>query len=124
MTRAVWTRPDLRLALAAAALAVGAGFAIRFLAIEVHEIGQICDPGTGPWWCVPRQAAVQAFLIGRLGVGALGVAALLAGIGALVQGGRVAILIATALGGLGCVLYNADLAALGLVLALIAAARA
>jgi len=49
---------------------------VRFFVIEVHEIGQLCDPGNGPWWCVPRQATYQAFRIWQpFGVGALGVAA-------------------------------------------------
>lgn len=109
----------------AALVSMGIGAAIRFLLIEVHEIGQLCDPGTGPTWCLARQAIVQLFLIRYpFGIGALGVAALIAGAAALVQGGRLAIYIAACLGGLGSVLYNADLAAIGLVLSFIAAARA
>ena len=108
----------------AAAVSAGIGAAIRFLLIEVHEIGQLCDPGNGPPWCMARQAMVQLFLIRYpFGVGALGIASLVAGAAALIQTGRLAIIIAACLGGFGTVLYNADLAAIGLVLSLVAAAR-
>jgi len=117
-------RRQFLIAVLGAIAGAGIGAALRYFAIEVHEIGQLCDPGTGPLWCLPRQAIVQIFLIrDPLGIGVLGAAALLAGLGALIQGGRIAIYIAVALGGFGCVLYNADLAAIGLILGLLAAAR-
>jgi hypothetical protein len=99
--------------------------AVRLLLIEVHEIGQLCDPGTGPVWCLPRQAVIQ-LSIPRYpgGVGALGIAAIIAAGAALIQRSRSAIYIGACLGGFGCVLYDASLASIGLVLSLIAAARA
>ena len=114
----------LTIAFCCAIVAAGIALLVRFFAIEFTEIGQLCDPGTGPWWCVPRAATYQAFRIWQpVGIGALGLAALIGGLGALVQGGRLAQCLAAALGAFGCVLYNADLAAPGLVLALVAAAR-
>jgi hypothetical protein len=119
-----YLKSPLAAALAASLVAAALALVVRLYVIEVHEIGQLCDPGTGPWWCGARQATYQAFRIWQpIGIGALGAAALLSGIGALVQGGRWASGVAAFIGGLGCVLYNADLAALGLVLALVAAAR-
>jgi hypothetical protein len=120
-----WPKRSFLFVVLAVLLSIGIGAAIRFLLIEVNEIGQLCDPGTGPAWCMARQVIVQLFLPRYpADVGALGVAALIAGAAALIQGGRLAIYIAACLGGLGSVLYNADLAAIGLGLSLVAAARA
>jgi hypothetical protein len=114
----------LAIALIFAGIGATIALSVRFFLIEVHQIGQLCDPGNGPWWCMPRQATYQAFRIWQpIGVGALGVAALIAGAASLIEHKRWGQYAAACLGAIGCVLYNADLAAPGLVLALVAAAR-
>ena len=124
MTRTIFhAHRTLFEALIAMGVAAGCAAIIRFFVIEVHEIGLICDGGTGPWWCLMRQGVYQAFRIWPIGLGALGMAGLLAGMAALLQGGRAAGIIAAALSVTGCILYNADTAAIGLALALMAAAR-
>jgi hypothetical protein len=110
-------------ALAWAGAGLGAGYALRFLAIEPEAIGRACLAESAPWGCGFRQALISLFHFGILG----GVAAA-AGLYVLWRrhGRRTvpepaflrAALIA---GGLALALYNAGLGSVAVVLGLLAA---
>ena len=114
--------PLRRRALLWAALGIGFGLAYRYLVVQQHWIGHLCDPGDGPWWCGPRTGLILFFQYSGFGI-----LAMLAGVLALWRGqGRGqgwAIYTALGAGGAGLVLYNAETAGIGFVMGLIAALR-
>jgi hypothetical protein len=107
-------RPWILAALAVLALAM----VVRFLVIEPRGIGIACLSAPVPWWCGPRDVVVA---ISRRG--GWGMAALLAGILALITGWRPLAMTAFALGLWGIVLYNAGAAAFGLIFGLLKLVR-
>lgn len=105
-------------ALAWALAGIGFGLAYRYLVVQQHWIGHICDPGTGPWWCHVRQAVILFFQASGFGI-----LALIGGVIALFLGYPAMIALALFAGSAGLVLYNAETAGMGFVLGLIAALR-
>ena len=123
------------------ALVLGAGSVahwLRYSWIEAQGMGPLCTQQPQTWPCVPRQWVIELFLHQRLGWASVvvGVAAWvvawmmmlrktprerLSFAALLVQ---VLGTIGAGLGAAGLVLYNADLSALGVVLGLMAVARA
>lgn len=112
-----------------------AALAVRYGLIEPEALGLACKAAPAPWWCLPREAIIQAFH-----GGALGLVSLVCGIAAHVpwpaRGGaglrrlwaaldrpRFHAALALGLGAAGLVLYNASLAAVGFTLGLIRAVR-
>lgn len=110
--------PLRRRALLWAALGIGFGLAYRYLVVQQHWIGHLCDPGNGPWWCGPRTGLILFFQYSGFGI-----LAVLAGAYALWRGQGWAIYTALCAGGAGLVLYNAETAGIGFVTGLIAALR-
>lgn len=105
-------------ALAWAAAGIAFGIAYRYLVVQQHWIGHICDAGGGPWWCHARQAIILFFQSSGFGI-----VALIAGLVALFLRYRSMTMLALFAGGAGLVLYNAETAGIGFVLGLIAALR-
>lgn len=106
--------------LALAAGAALAGWAVRALLIEPPEPAWACQALDGaPWWCPLRQGFIAV-----LQAGTLGIAAVAAGLWALLVGGRWASRVAVTLGGAGLLLYAAGPSALAVVLGLICGTRA
>lgn len=105
---------------------LGAGYALRFLAIEPEAIGRTCASLDAPSWCLPRQAVIQFFHLNVIG-GLAAAAGLIALLGNRREGwrtlaGRIqARPVALAAGGLALVLYNAGAGAGAVVLGLLAA---
>jgi len=110
--------PLRRRALLWAALGIGFGLAYRYLVVQQHWIGHLCDPGGGPWWCGPRTGLILFFQYSGFGI-----LAVLTGALALWRGHAWAIHTALAAGGAGLVLYNAETAGIGFVMGLVAALR-
>lgn len=105
---------------------LGAGYALRFLAIEPEVLGRTCASLDAPSWCVPRQAVIAFFHLNVIG-GLAASAGLVALLGSRREGwrtlaGRIqARPAALAAGGLALVLYNAGLGAAAVVFGLLAA---
>lgn len=110
--------PPRRRALLWAAFGIAFGLAYRYLVVQQHWIGHLCDPGSGPWWCGPRTGLILFFQYSGFGI-----LAVLAGALALWRGQGWAVHTALAAGGAGLVLYNAETAGIGFVTGLIAALR-
>lgn len=110
--------PLRRRALLWAVAGIGFGLAYRYLVVQQHWIGHLCDPGNGPWWCGPRTGLILFFQYSGFGI-----LAVLAGAYALWRGQGWAIYTALGAGGAGLVLYNAETAGIGFVMGLIAALR-
>jgi len=121
--------------LVATAASLTAALAVRYGLIEPQALGLACKAAQAPWWCLPREAIIQAFHSGALGFVSLacGVAAhvpwpALVGrglerLGAALDQPRLYAALALGLGAAGLVLYNASLAAVGFTLGLIRAVR-
>lgn len=105
-------------ALAWTGAGLGAGYALRFLAIEPEAIGRACLAGDASWNCGFRQGLISLFHFGILG-GAAAAAGLVAVIGR--EGRTVALRIALVAGGLALAIYNAGLGSVAVVLGLLAA---
>src|SRR3546814_17947821 len=52
---------------AAVAVVIGIAMALRYLLVEPHAMGHLCDSGDGPWWCYLRLAVILTFNTGGLG---------------------------------------------------------
>lgn len=111
--------PFARRTLLIAALAVGAGLALRFGFVQPHAIGILCEGATPPVWCALRRAAVLSF-----NTGGLGFAAFAAALAAHVFDRRGLAALALIIAGLAASLYNAEWASAAAVLALLRLARA
>ena len=111
-------RKPLILTWTAVAAVLGLALALRYLLVEPHAMGHLCDLGDGPWWCYFRLAVILTFSIGGLGFVSLG-----AGIVSLFRRSRTAAVAAMLVGTAGLVLYNADSAAIGFLLGMIQLAR-
>lgn len=104
---------------------IGAGYALRFLAIEPEAIGRTCASLDAPSWCAVRQATVVFFHLNVIG-GVATAAGLVALLGARRAGWRIwagrirARPLALAAGGLALVLYNAGLGSVAVALGLLA----
>lgn len=107
-----WRRTAI--ALLVGALALGIALVARYYWIEPSSMGLACAAMPPPWWCAPRTGVI---LIHQWN--GWGLAALAAGIGALIFRLYPLALIGLAAGLCGVVLYNAGLAAVGLVAALL-----
>ena len=101
-------------ALLVGALALGIALVARYHWIEPSSMGLACAALPPPWWCAPRTAVI---LIHQWN--GWGLAALAAGIAALIFRLYPLALIGLAAGLCGVVLYNAGLAAVGLVASLL-----
>lgn len=99
---------------AAAALAA----LLRYLVIEPEGLAHLCSAAAAPWWCAPRAAAITAFSSGALAIAAVG-----AGVLAIVTRRRGAGGAAACLGAAGLVLYTVEAGAVALLLGLLALAR-
>jgi hypothetical protein len=99
---------------AAAALAA----VLRYLVIEPEDFAHLCSAAAAPWWCAPRAAAITAFSSGALAVAAVG-----AGVIAIVTRRRGAGGTAACLGVAGLVLYAVEAGAVAFLLGLLALAR-
>ena len=106
------------IALMVGACALGIALVTRYLWIEPSSMGLACAALPPPWWCAPRTAVI---LIHQWN--GWGLAALAAGIGALIFRLYPLALIGLAVGLCGVVLYNAGLAAVGLLAALLLVLR-
>lgn len=98
----------------AAALAA----ALRFFVIEPEALAHLCGAAGAPWWCVPRAAAIAAFSTGALALAAVG-----AGVAAIVTRRPGAGLFAACLGAAGLVLYAVEAGAVAFLAGLLALAR-
>lgn len=90
----------------------------RWFAIENHTLGEQCEAGQGPWWCIIRHGIIQTFVRDWFGLGSL-----IAGIAAFILGSRGLAIVAVLLGAAGLVLYNVNFASLGALVGLIQLAR-
>ncbi len=90
----------------------------RWFAIENHPLGESCEAGQGPWWCIIRHGIIQIFV--REG---FGLTSLLAGLAAFIIGSRRLAMAAVLLGAAGLVLYNVNYASLGALIGLVQLAR-
>ena len=95
-------------------VALGLALVTRFVWIESTEIGLACAAVPPPWWCGPRTAIILVHQYDAWGLAALG-----AGLLALVFRWYPLALLALVTGLFGLVLYNAGLAAVGLLAALL-----
>jgi hypothetical protein len=114
-------RPTLRQTIVLAAIgavALGYGFATRYLAIEQSSVGLACQGGLDSLVCANRRAAIALYTPQAFGLTAL-VAALLN----LLRPSLVLCAVALAAGGAGIVLYNVAFSALAVALLLISLAR-
>lgn len=105
-------------ALLVAAAAVAAGYGVRLGLIEPPGFAWTCQSISPPWWCPLRAGAIAT-----LRFGALGIAALVSGLIALLRGRRLVALAAVGLGGAGLVLYAPALSAGGALLGAMALLR-
>jgi len=107
-------------ALAWTGAGLGAGYAVRFLAIEPEAIGRACLAGDAPWSCGLRQGLISLFHFGILGGGAAA-----AGLFAVFGRGWRTVSRRTALimGGLALALYNPGLGSVAVVSGLLAASE-
>ena len=99
-----------------AALAVV--LAARYAWVQPAAIGQLCDSGGGPWWCVPRQWLILSFATKAIGYAALGL-----GILALFSRHCGIAVIAACVGVAALILYNYELGAVGFTLSVLTLAR-
>ena len=90
----------------------------RWFAIENHTLGERCEAGQGPWWCIIRHGIIQIFVRDWFGLGSL-----IAGVAAFIFGNRGLAMVAVLLGAAGLVLYNVNFASLGVLIGLIQLAR-
>lgn len=93
-------------------------FALRYAWIEPAHLGHLCNSDAGPWWCVPRQALIEAFMHN-----ALGYAAVIAAVPAVLLRARRLALVAACLGAAGLVLYCHDWSAVGFTLGVLTLVR-
>lgn len=104
------------IAAVAIALAVAAG--VRYAIIEPAGLAHLCGASAAPWWCAPRALAA-----GVLDAGALGLAAIAAGVVATFARSLAWALAAACLGAAGLVLYGVVTGATGFLLGLLVLAR-
>ncbi|MFN3460197.1 MAG: efflux RND transporter permease subunit, partial [Oceanibaculum sp.] len=60
--------PSRRRALLWAVAGIAFGLAYRYLVVQQHWIGHLCDPGNGPWWCHPRTGLTLFFQYSGFGI--------------------------------------------------------
>ena len=99
-------------------LAIGYAFYLRYLVIEVPEVGIACEGGLATWTCTMRRLAVTLFGNTVFGWTAVAVALL-----NLVRPSLVLLAAALAAAALGIVLYNTSLSALAAGLLIFSLAR-
>ena len=95
-----------------------AAAALRFAIVEPAGIAHLCSAPEAPWWCGVREA-----LVGALGLGVPGVAAIAAGVAANLKRSSGWALAAACLGGAGLVLYSVVAGAVGFLLGALVLAR-
>ena len=108
--------PAQALAIVAAAMAAAA--IVRYGLIEPPHFAWACQSLEAPWWCPLRTGGVAS-----LRFGALGIAALLCGLVALMRPGRRMAWAALGLGAAGLVLYAPELSAGGALMGALALLR-
>jgi hypothetical protein len=106
-------------AAAAVALSLAVAAVVRYAALEPAGLAHLCGAPGAPWWCVPRALAAVA-----LDAGALGFAAIAAGVVAILTRLSAWGLAASCLGAAGLVLYAAATGAAGFLLGLLVLAQA
>jgi hypothetical protein len=107
------------LSVAAVVLSFAAAAAVRYAALEPEGLAHLCGAAGAPWWCAPRGIAASI-----LHAGALGFAAIAAGIVAILTRASAWALFAACLGAAGLVLYAAATGAAGFLLGFLVLARA
>ena len=98
-------------ALAIVAAVMAAAAIVRYGLIEPPHFAWACQSLDAPWWCPLRTGGVAS-----LRFGALGIAALVCGLVALMRAGRRMAWAALGLGAAGLVLYAPELSAGGALL--------
>lgn len=112
-------RNPIILPAAAVVLSLAAAAALRYAALEPAGLAHLCGAPGAPWWCAPR-----ALVAAALDAGALGFAAIAAGVLAILTRSSAWALAAACLGAAGLVLYAAATGATGFLLGLLVLARA
>jgi hypothetical protein len=108
----------IALAAAAVALSLAIAAVLRYAALEPAGLAHLCGAPGAPWWCAPRALAA-----GVLDAGALGFAAIAAGVVAILTRSSAWALAAACLGAAGLVLYAAATGAAGFLLGFLVLAR-
>ena len=104
---------------AAVALSVAVAAIVRYAALEPAGLAHLCSASGAPWWCAPRALAA-----GVLDAGALGFAAIAAGVLAILTRSSAWALAAACLGAAGLLLYAVATGAAGVLLGCLVLARA
>jgi len=92
---------------------------LRLQVVEPEALAHLCGAAAAPWWCTLRAAVVAAFASH-----ALAIAAVAAGVLAIVTRRAGAAIAAACLGAAGLVLYAVEAGAIGFLLGALALARA
>jgi hypothetical protein len=114
----LWHLRGLWLGVLVGALAFGASWQLRAIYIEPSSAALTCNATPHPGWCVIRFAILAAQHNALFGV-----AALVAGVAALLRGGPAAAVAAAGLSVVAIVNFNVEMGALALVFGLIGAVR-
>jgi hypothetical protein len=101
------------------AIAAAVAAVLRFQVVEPEALAHLCGAAAAPWWCTLRAAVVAAFASQ-----ALAIAAVAAGVLAIVTRRAGAAIAAACLGAAGLVLYAVEAGAIGFLLGALALARA
>ena len=100
------------------AIAAAVASMLRFQVVEPEALAHLCGAAAAPWWCTLRAAVVAAFASQ-----ALAIAAVAAGVLAIVTRRAGAAIAAASLGAAGLVLYAVEAGAIGFLLGALALAR-
>jgi hypothetical protein len=100
-------------------LALAVAAVVRFQIVEPEAMAHLCGAAAAPLWCMLRTAVIAAFASN-----ALAIAAVAAGGIALATRRSGAALAAACLGAAGLVLYAVEAGAIGILLGVLALARA
>jgi hypothetical protein len=106
-------------AIAAIAAALATAAIVRYALLEPADLAHLCGAPGAPWWCAPRALAAVV-----LDAGALGYAALAAGVVAIFTRSSVWAVTAACCGAAGLVLYAAATGATGFLIGFLVLMRA
>jgi hypothetical protein len=109
----------LVVAMVSVALAATVAAVVRSQVVEPEAMAHLCGAAAAPWWCTLRAAVITAFASH-----ALAIAAVAAGVLAIVTRRSGAAIAAACLGAAGLALYAVEAGAVGFLLGALALARA
>lgn len=113
------TKIPIAAALASIAIAGAVAALVRFQIVEPEDMAHLCSAAAAPWWCTLRTAVIAAF-----GSPVLAIAAVAAGVLAIVTHRPGAAIAAACLGVAGLALYAVEAGAIGFLLGALALVRA